>query len=119
MIKNLKSLRQEKNVSQQKLADAVLVSQQSINKYENHNVEPDIEILIRLANYFDTSVDYLIGNTNIKKKICSDMDLNSITPEERELIINYRVLNRSEKDSILFVVKNYINKNSVQICKKE
>ena len=45
MLPNLKTLRQEKGVSQQRLADAIGVSQPSINKYENHNIEPEIEIL--------------------------------------------------------------------------
>lgn len=61
MVKNLKKLRKLFGVSQQQLVDAVGVSQQSINKYENHNVEPDIETLIAMADYFNTSVDYLIG----------------------------------------------------------
>lgn len=60
MLYHLKKLRMERNITQKMLADAIGVSQQSINKYENHNIEPDIETLVRLANYFDTSVDYLV-----------------------------------------------------------
>ena len=45
MLVNLKKLREEASVSQKALAEAVGVSQQSINKYENHNIEPDIETL--------------------------------------------------------------------------
>ncbi len=61
MIGNLKRLRKEKGVTQRTLADAVMVSQQSINKYENHSVEPDIDTLIRIADYFGVSLDYLVG----------------------------------------------------------
>lgn len=63
MVKNLKTLRTQKGISQQALAVAIGISQQSINKYENHNIEPDIATLIALADYFDTTVDYLIGRT--------------------------------------------------------
>ena len=42
MLPNLKLLRKEYHVSQQALADAIQVSQPSINKYENHNIEPEI-----------------------------------------------------------------------------
>ena len=42
MLKNIKKLRIGKGLSQQQLADIIGVSQQSINKYENHNVEPNI-----------------------------------------------------------------------------
>ena len=59
MIRNLKKLRTEKGVSQRQLCEAIGVSQQSINKYENYEIEPDIRTLIMMAQYFDTSVDYL------------------------------------------------------------
>ena len=63
-MKNLKALRLSKKLSQQQLALRLDLSQQTIYKYENGITEPDIATLIKLANYFNTSVDYLIGNTN-------------------------------------------------------
>ena len=42
MLPNLKLLRKEYHISQQALADAIQVSQPSINKYENHNIEPEM-----------------------------------------------------------------------------
>ena len=59
-MKNLKSLRLSKGLSQLKLFN---ISQQSIYKYENGLAEPDTETLISLADYFETSVDYLIGHS--------------------------------------------------------
>lgn len=61
MVERLKELRTEFNISQQQLANVIGVSQQSINKYENHNVEPDIETLKAMADYFNVSIDYLVG----------------------------------------------------------
>ena len=69
MLTNLKKLREDASVSQKALADAIGVSQQSVNKYENHNIEPDIDTLIRIADFFETSVDYLIGHTSVRRKI--------------------------------------------------
>ena len=57
MLPNLKLLRKEYGISQQRLADVLGVSQQSINQYENHRVEPDIRVLSALADYFNTSID--------------------------------------------------------------
>ena len=51
MLKNLKKLRLRKGLSQQRLADIIGVSQQSVNKYENHSIEPDMDTLISLANF--------------------------------------------------------------------
>lgn len=109
MVKNLKLLRNKKGISQQQLADIIGISQQSVNKYENHNVEPDISILIALANYFNTSVDYLIGNTEIDHVIesVSEYDLNK---DEAILIDSYRRLSEKEKESIKLVIRNYCDK---------
>ena len=99
MLKNLKLLRSKNGISQQALADIIGVSQQSINKYENHNIEPDIKTLILLADYFNTSVDYLIGNTDIERKIerVITADLNE---EELSVINKYRLLSSEEKRSL-------------------
>lgn len=109
MLNNLKTLREKKGVSQSTLAEAVGVSQQSINKYENHGTEPDIEILIKIAQYFSTSVDYLIGNTDINRVIehVHPYDLNS---DETAIIRKYRRLSIGEKESIKSVMLNYVKK---------
>ena len=109
MVKNLKQLRIEKGISQQKLGESLGVTQQSINKYENHSVEPDIHTLIMLANYFNTSVDYLIGHTEIRHPI-EEVQPWELNKDEETLLIGYRKLNRNEKDSIHFIIKNYNNK---------
>lgn len=106
MVENLKKLRNKKGVSQQKLADAIEVSQQSINKYENHKIEPDIQTLIKLADYFETSVDYLIGHTDIDHvmEAVYSYDLNE---DEESLISNYRKLSKKQKESIRLIMENY------------
>ena len=105
MVGNLKRLREAKHISQKQLADAVSVSQQSINKYENHSVEPDIATLVRLADYFDTSVDYLIGNTDIAYRLekTEPCDLNE---EELCLVTGFRKLTKAQRESISMVVKS-------------
>ena len=52
MLKNLKLLREEAGLSQKQLGDRIGVSQQSINKYENHATEPDIATLKSLPTVF-------------------------------------------------------------------
>ncbi len=68
MVKNLRLLREEMGLSQQKLAEILNVTQQTVFKYEKTSVEPDIEMLIKLAGFFEVSVDYLIGNSEIREK---------------------------------------------------
>lgn len=99
MVKNLRLLRQGKGISQQQLASALGLSQQSINKYENHNVEPDISTLIKMAQFFEVSVDYLIGNSHEPTEV-----LSSPSPEEQKLLADYKQLNSKEKACIKTVM---------------
>ena len=56
----LKELRMERGVSQVKLAMDLHLSQNSISRYETNQREADYETLIRIADYFDVSLDYLL-----------------------------------------------------------
>lgn len=110
MLKNLRMLRDDKKVSQQTLADAIGVTQPSINKYENHNIEPDIETLRRMADYFETSVDFIIGHTDIRRKIepTQPFDLNEA---EAEVVQQYRALSQPERECIKLMLKTLLEKN--------
>ena len=79
-MKRLKELREENGISQQKLADEFHISQQSIWKYENGLSEPDIKTLMQFADFFDVSVDYLIG--------VSDIKMRTHTASVKQLIFN-------------------------------
>ena len=108
MIKNLRILRTTSGISQQKLAETIMVSQQSINKYENHNIEPDIETLIRIADHFGTSVDYLIGhNTSPHKETTAQA--YGLSGEEQTLLARYRALNTRQKKAVLSVIQAFRN----------
>ena len=106
MLKNLRKLREEKRVTQKQRADVISVSQQSINKYENHNIEPDIDTLIKMADYFETSVDYIVGHSKIRRKIeiVNSYDLNA---EEAKLVEDYRKLSNKQRFSIALILENY------------
>ena len=58
---NLLRLRQENNVSQQKLAIAIGVTQQCVSDWEKDKIEPTLTNLCALADYFDVSLDWLVG----------------------------------------------------------
>ena len=64
----LKKLRKEKNISQLKLALDLNMNQNSVSRYENREREADYETLIKFADYFDVSLDYLLGRTDEKHK---------------------------------------------------
>ncbi len=57
----LKELRNLKGITQQNLADIFCVSKMTISAWENNKQEPSIEDIKKLAQYFKTSTDYLLG----------------------------------------------------------
>lgn len=63
----LKELRKSKGISQLKLAMDINTSQNTISRYENGEREPGINELIKLADYFNVSVDYLLERTDNPK----------------------------------------------------
>ena len=106
MIKNLRMLRESHGISQQKLADAIGISQQSVNKYENHQTQPDIVTLIQIADFFHTSVDFLIGHSEAHAEH-EGVPVFKLNADEIRLVNQYRQLSHKEKDSIHLVMENY------------
>lgn len=60
----LKQLRTERGISQVRLAMELSVSQHTISRYETGEREADYAMLIRIADFFDVSVDYLLERTD-------------------------------------------------------
>ncbi len=58
---NIKQLRLARNLSQVDLAKALGVTKQSISNWENNNIQPSIDMLIRLAQFFSVSTDCILG----------------------------------------------------------
>ncbi len=63
----LKELRKMKKISQLKLAMDLNMNQNTISRYETGEREPGINELIKIADYFNVSVDYLLGRTENPK----------------------------------------------------
>lgn len=68
MRMRLKQLREQKNISQQKLAIALAMNQNTISRYETGEREADYSTLIKIADYFDVSIDYLLERTDNPKR---------------------------------------------------
>lgn len=64
----LKELRENKGITQLKLAMDLDMNQNSISRYENNVREADYKTLILLSNYFNVSIDYLLEQTDNPKR---------------------------------------------------
>ena len=67
-IFRLKELRKKHHISQLKLAMDLNMNQNSISRYESEKREADYATLILFADYFDVTIDYLLGRTDDPKR---------------------------------------------------
>ncbi|MBQ6568803.1 MAG: helix-turn-helix transcriptional regulator [Clostridia bacterium] len=65
----LKELRKQRHISQTKLAIDLDLNQNAISRYETGDREADYKTLIKIADYFDVSIDYLLGRTDDPKRL--------------------------------------------------
>ena len=77
----LRELRLNKGLRQEQVAKLIGVSKSAISAYENDTKEPSFEILVRLANLYRVSTDYLLGQTNSRS-----VNLSGLSEQEAALV---------------------------------
>lgn len=88
---NLKKKRTELNLTQKEVSKELHITTQAYANYEQGLREPNIETLIRLANYYHTSIDYLVGrDTQI-------INLNTLNGRDKRLIEDILAMNELQK----------------------
>lgn len=91
----LAQLRKEKGLSQRELATSLGVSNGAVAMWETNRRQPDIEMLIRIAQFYNVSIDYLFGNI----QVLSTTKMQNLSSTEIKLIKYYQsVLNLNELD---------------------
>jgi len=69
LSERLKTLRTRHTMSQQKLAENLNLSRELLSNYEQGRREPDYNTLILISNFFDVSIDYMLGVTEVEKRL--------------------------------------------------
>ena len=91
-MENLKKLREEKNITQTRLSIEIEVSQEIISHYEIGESKPNIDNLIKIADYFHCSTDYLLNRTDNPSVNVSKDDT-----ETTDIIYKYNSLSNEKK----------------------
>ena len=97
-MKRLKELRLEKGVSQTELAKILQTTNKSIWAYESGYAIPPLEVLIKIADYFKCSIDYLVNREN-DYGIINVAD--NLSKQEEELITLFKNLSDSDKNKVI------------------
>lgn len=109
--KRLKFLRKESDLYQKELAEKIGVSRTTITQYENGAREPNYETLKKLANFFEVSIDYLLGNTNQRR---SAVKREAAFFEDQELLEIYENLKDRKDLKIMFKETMDLNPSTVK-----
>lgn len=96
---NLTILRKNKNVSQKELAEFLQMSQTAISHFETGRNEPDLKTVIKLADFFGCSVDYLIGH-----KTNDLIYLSGLSDVQKEMIEEVKQMT----DDDLYILKGVL-----------
>ena len=100
-MKNLKRIRQKRNITQSKLATDLNIKQESISAYEQGKSYPNIETLIKIADYLNTSIDYLLGRIENDTPI-KDLNIKEMNPKTYRMLNNFIMLNDTKKDDVIW-----------------
>lgn len=104
IMKRLKELREGKHISQQRLAIDLNVSQATVSKYELGQSDPDIPTIVKLAEYFHVSADYLLEISDSKQNI-SDSRLSDT---EKQLVFDFKRLDKMQKARLLAYLRGLL-----------
>lgn len=109
-MNRLKFLRTEKNESLEKIANYLNVTIQTISNYENEKRDMTPDTILKLADYFEVSTDYLLGKSDIRNPEKIDSDKINIGLSKKD----YNLPTKEQQDKIeefaKFVLKDNLKK---------
>lgn len=114
----LAELRKQNKLSVEEMAELIKLSKHAYRSYEFGEREPKLHSIIKLADYFGVSTDYIVNHTDykysVKPKDIEIINMN-LTDDEIELIKNYRLLKPEIKQFIADSIKqNILNSKKTQ-----
>lgn len=103
-MKRIKTLREARGISQQRLAAELDVTQAMISKYELDISEPDIRTIRRLSEFFGVSSDYLLEITDDKINVSSF----GLTDSEKDVLFRFKRLDGIQKEKLKAYLKGLL-----------
>ncbi len=109
-MNNLETIMKNKNINDTKLGTELYLSDSSIQGYRYNTKHPSLVSLIKLADYFDVNIDYLLDRTNISTKV--DELLKYDSEEYNLLVTKYNELSKEDKANVIGYINGLLNKNN-------
>lgn len=99
--KNLEKLRKDNKVSQARLGEVLGITQQMVSNYEKESSQPNIELLVKMADFFKVSIDALVGYSPVNSE-------EMVTQRER-LLNYYDRLTEADRDKCFTIMQTIIS----------
>lgn len=100
MESRIKMLREKRGLIQELLAVEIGVTQQMLSKYEKDITIIKVDVLKRIAEYFNVTTDYLLGLSDIKRDLSGQIKMNETLEEYYDLIEVYKGLDECDREML-------------------
>lgn len=114
----LKKLRAIRNLSQSDMAEILGVSLSSYQKYERekNSITPSLEVLLRVADFYDVSLDYLLGRETREQdgidELASEFNMSAL---EQKILTNYLALPESMRSDLM----DFLDKSVKEVMQED
>ena len=105
MESRIKQLREKRGLIQEILATDLGITQQMLSKYEKDVTLIKVDILKKIATYFNVTTDYLLGVSDVKRDLQRQMKMNETLDEYYDLIEVYKDLDSYDKEMIWSIIQ--------------
>lgn len=105
MESRIKQLREKRGLIQEILAAELGITQQILSKYERDVTLIKVDILKKIATYFNVTTDYLLGVSDVKRDLQRQMKMNETLDEYYDLIEIYKDLDSYDKEMIWSIMQ--------------
>lgn len=105
MESRIKQLREKRGLIQEILAAELGITQQMFSKYERDVTLIKVDILKKIATYFNVTTDYLLGVSDVKRDLQRQMKMNETLDEYYDLIEIYKDLDSYDKEMIWSIMQ--------------
>ena len=105
MESRIKQLREKRGLIQEILAAELGITQQMLSKYEKDVTLIKVDILKKIAAYFNVTTDYLLGVSDVKRDLQRQMKMNETLDEFYDLVEVYKELDYYDKEMIWSIIQ--------------
>lgn len=105
MESRIKQLREKRGLIQEILAAELGITQQMLSKYERDVTFIKVDILKKIAVYFNVTIDYLLGLSEVKRDLQGQMKVNETLDEYYDLVEIYKNLDKYDQEMIWSIIQ--------------